>query len=204
MPAKREIIYAAIIAIFESFGLPTAILDAAGVVLAASDTLANCAPAIELNESRHLTFKSESTQVLFDATIAHYGRSGSAASAARSFALASTENHAAAIAHLLPLEHPTRVLLPDAAYLLSVSSLSGQTGLSTELLGTLFNLTPAEARVAKFIIEGRTVAEAAGELMVKENTIRIHLKSIFAKTGTHRQADLINLLASPLPSKRKD
>jgi len=31
-------------------------------------------------------------------------------------------------------------------------------------------------------------------------TVRLHLKHIFAKTGTHRQADLVRLLVQALPA----
>jgi DNA-binding CsgD family transcriptional regulator len=45
------------------------------------------------------------------------------------------------------------------------------------------------------IIENAGVPETADILGLSEGTIKSHLKSIFRKTGAHRQADLIKLVA---------
>jgi len=58
----------------------------------------------------------------------------------------------------------------------------------------LYNLTAAEAKVAAIIVRGRSGRQAAQELNVSYNTIKSHLKRIFAKTGTARQGDLIRLI----------
>ncbi len=57
-----------------------------------------------------------------------------------------------------------------------------------------FKLTPAEARIAVFLVEGGSVAEYAAQSRVAQATVRSHLKSIFRKTGAVRQADLSALL----------
>lgn len=62
----------------------------------------------------------------------------------------------------------------------------------------LYCLTPAEARVASLLVEGKTLTEIAEQLHVSRETPRIHLKHIFDKTSTHRQGELIKvLLRSP-------
>jgi DNA-binding CsgD family transcriptional regulator len=58
-----------------------------------------------------------------------------------------------------------------------------------------FGLTPAETRVAMAMAGGVTVNEFAEKHQIAVGTARIQLKSIMAKTGTHRQADLLALLA---------
>ena len=55
-------------------------------------------------------------------------------------------------------------------------------------------LTRAEVRVALYLIEGGAVADCARALSVSEGTVRTQLKSIFAKTGIRRQADLPRLI----------
>jgi DNA-binding CsgD family transcriptional regulator len=62
------------------------------------------------------------------------------------------------------------------------------------LLSTTFDFTPAEARVAAQIASGRVPKEIARDFGVQLNTIRTHLKNIFAKTGTRRQAELVRVL----------
>jgi len=58
----------------------------------------------------------------------------------------------------------------------------------------LFCLTPAEARLAQWVAEGRSLKEAAAAFGVSIHTVRMQLRSIFAKTGTRRQAELVRLM----------
>jgi DNA-binding CsgD family transcriptional regulator len=58
-----------------------------------------------------------------------------------------------------------------------------------------FKLTPAELRVLFAIIEIGGVPEVAEVLGISEATTRTHLKHLFEKTGTSRQAELIKLVA---------
>jgi DNA-binding CsgD family transcriptional regulator len=63
------------------------------------------------------------------------------------------------------------------------------------LLTHLFGLSPAEARLASIIAGGIDLRTAAEDLGVKRDTARNQLKAIFAKTGAHRQSELVELLA---------
>jgi DNA-binding CsgD family transcriptional regulator len=62
------------------------------------------------------------------------------------------------------------------------------------LLADLFGLTAAEAGVATGIAAGKSLAEIAADRGVKTETARAHLKTVFGKTGTRRQAQLAALL----------
>ncbi len=57
-----------------------------------------------------------------------------------------------------------------------------------------FGLTAAEARLAAEILKGDGRAAAARRRGISTATAKSHLSSIFEKTGTHRQAELIRLL----------
>jgi DNA-binding CsgD family transcriptional regulator len=63
------------------------------------------------------------------------------------------------------------------------------------LLGSMFDLTPAEARLALSLSAGRTSGEVARELGTAISTVRSQLKAVLAKTGTHRQVELVRLLS---------
>ena len=58
-----------------------------------------------------------------------------------------------------------------------------------------FGLTPAETRVAMAMAGGVTVNDFADKHQIAVGTVRIQLKAIMAKTSTHRQADLLALMA---------
>ncbi len=61
-------------------------------------------------------------------------------------------------------------------------------------LRAVFGLTPAEARVALALFGGATPREAATQLGISANTVRVHLSHIFEKTGANRQSALVKLL----------
>lgn len=65
-----------------------------------------------------------------------------------------------------------------------------------EVLGKLFGLTPAEARVVVELVKGKRPQEVADDLNVSLNTVRNQLKQIFSKTNTGRQSELISLVLS--------
>jgi len=52
-----------------------------------------------------------------------------------------------------------------------------------EALRELFSLTPTEAAISASVANGTSVIETARQLGIAENTVRAHLRSIFAKTG---------------------
>lgn len=66
---------------------------------------------------------------------------------------------------------------------------------SEELLGALFGLTRAEARLARGVLTGCSAGEYAHQAGVRMATIRTQLHSIFIKTGVTRQAELVALLS---------
>jgi DNA-binding CsgD family transcriptional regulator/PAS domain-containing protein len=71
-----------------------------------------------------------------------------------------------------------------------------------ETLTLLFGLTPAEARLAIALANGNSLIEAADRHRVRHDTARKQLKSIFFKTHTNRQGELLRLLnglIGPLP-----
>ncbi len=67
----------------------------------------------------------------------------------------------------------------------------------SHLLQQIFGLTPAEARLTRLILEGRSPGDAAIQLHVSVSTIRTQLSAVLKKTGAQRQSDLVRRL-SPL------
>ena len=63
---------------------------------------------------------------------------------------------------------------------------------------TVFRLTQAEARLATQLARGESLENVADQFGIGKETARSQLKSIFAKTGVHRQAELVAVLAKLL------
>jgi DNA-binding CsgD family transcriptional regulator len=70
-----------------------------------------------------------------------------------------------------------------------------------DTLRILFGLTPAECRVAMLLAGGRSPSEISTLVGVSRNTLKSQLSSIYRKTGTGRQAQLVRLLLQ-LPETR--
>lgn len=71
---------------------------------------------------------------------------------------------------------------------------------SQPVLQSLFSLTRSEARLAMLLISGLTLDQAVQEASVSRNTLRTHLQSLFRKTGTTRQSDLLRALLGSVAS----
>lgn len=66
--------------------------------------------------------------------------------------------------------------------------------LPDEHLRGLYGLTAAEIRLVHRLLEGHSLSSAAEALDISRNTAHSQLTSVFQKTATHRQSDLIALL----------
>jgi DNA-binding CsgD family transcriptional regulator len=64
-----------------------------------------------------------------------------------------------------------------------------------EMIAKSYGLTPSELRILLAVVEVGGAAEVAEALGIGESTVRFHLKRLFEKTGTHRQAGLVKLVA---------
>ncbi len=67
-----------------------------------------------------------------------------------------------------------------------------------DALKALYGLTDAEARLTKGLLHGERLEDYAARAGISMNTARTHLKSVFAKTDTDRQAELMRLLSRTL------
>lgn len=86
-------------------------------------------------------------------------------------------------------------LLTDApAALLVLHPLDSDPSTLEPVLVRLYGLTAAECRVAAKLLELESIYLVAASLNRSEETIRSQIKAVFAKTGTHSQAQLLKLL----------
>jgi DNA-binding CsgD family transcriptional regulator len=67
--------------------------------------------------------------------------------------------------------------------------------LDESLLTQCYDLSPSEAKLATALLRGQTPTDYAQMRGVSNNTVKTQLKQVLAKTGTHRQSELIQMLA---------
>lgn len=94
----------------------------------------------------------------------------------------------------LPAGHPS--LQPRAAAVVFVTDPEDGVESTPAVLQRLYGLSPAEARLAALLLDGKRLQDAAEKLGISVNTARNQSKSIFQRTGTRRQSELIRLFAS--------
>lgn len=94
---------------------------------------------------------------------------------------------------ITPVNAETRFNLPFQKPLVMVALLENRPRM--QLLVDLFRLTSAEIRLAELIAQGLPPEECAARLGISINTVRTQLRSLFRKTETERQVELVGLFA---------
>ena len=98
------------------------------------------------------------------------------------------------ILRIWPFEGPSYPPAQEVRALLTLNALGPRPGPPAAILAKTFDLTPSEAKLACIIARGESPDIAARELKISRETARNQLKSVFAKTDTHRQSELVALL----------
>lgn len=88
----------------------------------------------------------------------------------------------------------SRVSITHPTALVVITSIERMANLPPDVISGALGLSPAEARLASALAAGRTLAEYAEETGHSQNTVRNQLASIFNRTGTSRQAELVALI----------
>ena len=72
-------------------------------------------------------------------------------------------------------------------------------------LAVAYRLSKAETRTLKALVETQGPAEAAAQLNIALSTVKSHLRKIFQKTNTSRQAELLRLVeCCRMPFRKND
>lgn len=95
----------------------------------------------------------------------------------------------------LPERQDTYQLRGDPAVLVLVPRATPNPPEAVALLRTLYALSRREADLAISIANGATPQDYARDAGLEISTVRSQLKSVFIKTGTHRQTELVRLLS---------
>ena len=98
------------------------------------------------------------------------------------------------IIRIWPFDGAAHLPAQEVRALLTLNALWPKPGPPAAILAKTFRLTPSEAKLACVIARGASPGIAARELKISRETARNQLKSVFAKTDTHRQSELVALL----------
>ncbi len=123
--------------------------------------------------------------------------SGAAVNAVRSIPIASVGDTAPGVLHVLPLLRSARDIFSGGDTILVFTPAKPSALVpAPSLLSGLFDLTPAEAKLAVSPSAGLPRKTAAEQSGIKVATARSYLEQIFRKTGTSQQSQLVALMKS--------
>ena len=98
------------------------------------------------------------------------------------------------VGHVVPIRFSARDIFARSAAVFILMPVAAPDAPPVELVMSLFDLTPAEARVARGLAAGKTVDDLAGDNGVSPNTVRVQVRGVLEKTGCRRQTEVVALL----------
>lgn len=184
------------VAIMENFGLPAAVLRPGGNVLAVNAQFEALDALFIARAFGGVSIADRDANVLLQTAVEDMQRRDQPSLVA-SIPIASQAGLPAHVVHLVPLRRSARDIFASADLLLVVSRVGASAGIpSNALVMALFDLSPAESRLALRLAAGQSLAAAAQECDLSIASARTYLARIFSKTGTHSQHQLVALLRS--------
>jgi DNA-binding CsgD family transcriptional regulator len=179
-------------------GLPAMVLNEQGKVLAANSLIEALSAYVQWRAQDRVSLKDRAAnKLLHDAIIAIDVPVG----AVRSFPVRDADADAMMVAHLIPIRLSARDIFVRCAAALVLTPVTMPQAPPVELVQSLFDLTPAEARVARSLASGKTVTDIATDGGVSRNTILTQLRGVMEKTGCNRQTDVVALLTTISPAR---
>jgi DNA-binding CsgD family transcriptional regulator len=179
--------------VLAALGLAALVFDESGKVIAANPLIEAMTGEVRWLARDRLSLSDRSADLMLRAAIASIGAAEGAT--ARSFPVRDAERSATMVAHVVPIRLSARDIFVRCAGVLVLTPVSLPNAPSVAIVQSLFDLTPAEARVARDLAEGKTVAAIASGSGASQNTIRTHVRGVLEKTGCNRQTDVVALLA---------
>lgn len=181
------------VSVLGDMGLPAAVTSGSGRVLLANSLLDGMAGVFRSLAHGGMALVDEPANALFQQAVVQNRDNR----VVRSIPVPAVREQPALIVHLLPLRRAAHDIFSGAEILVAATTVSvDATVASASILAALFDLTPAEARLATALASGRSTQEAAMEIGIAVKSARSYLERIFRKTGTNRQSQLVALLKS--------
>jgi DNA-binding CsgD family transcriptional regulator len=174
------------------------ILDTVGQVLSMSaraEALVNAGDGLTI-ERRRLSAGSTEATARLNCAIASAVKSGVLGGAGGGVRLERAAGRSDWLALVSPCpRHLEHLPVRTPAAVLRIVETDPKTSLSPAH-AELFDLSPREAEVAASLLGGHSLESLCALLGISRNTAKVHLQSIFRKTGTNRQSELVHLLSN--------
>jgi DNA-binding CsgD family transcriptional regulator len=184
----------AVVAALDLVGIPAAILGHAGQLMAWNRRFERLVPGLVREHKERLRFVNTTADELLEAALTSFGHRQSG-KPVRSIPIAATGVLPPMIIHLLGVEGVFCEPGSGALALVAVAVVLPRDVPGIPVIQGLFDLTPAEARVAQAVAQCHTLSTIATKLGLSLQTLRSQLRVALAKAGCRRNIDLAALLA---------
>ena len=174
-------------------GLPAAVLDPSGGVICANNLIQTLKNHISWITANRIALTDPGADLMLREGLALARQQRN--SGGRSFPMRESTERGAAIVHLIPVVKGAHDLFEGGITVMVVTPLTTGSAPEADMLQGLFDLTPAESKVASSIGKGLTLEQIAKARNCSVETVRSQVKSVFAKTNTARQSEIASLLA---------
>jgi DNA-binding CsgD family transcriptional regulator len=171
-------------------GIPALVFTKNGKILAANQLIETLSGFIGWRAKDQIALNDTRADALLRDAIAMVDQDDTLS--VRSFPVRNADT--AMIAHVVPIRGSARDIFSLCAAMLMLTPVTRPEAPPVELIRSLFDLTPAEARVARGLAAGQTVKAMAADSGTSTNTVRTHVKAVLTKTGYGRQSDVVALL----------
>jgi DNA-binding CsgD family transcriptional regulator len=177
-----------------SMGLPALLLDEGGAVLEANHLMEALSDHVQWRARDRIALTDARANDLLWASLSALDKGSGLP--VRSFPLRDGDKAAAMVVHIIPIRRSAHDIFTGSYALLVVTPVAAPRAPPVELMRSLFDLTPSEARVARGLAIGETLEEIAATGGVAISTVRSQLRLVMEKTGCTRQAEVVALLAN--------
>ncbi len=177
----------------EMMGLPGAVLGAGGRIISANTLLTNLMPQVFRDGPSRISMTDAMADQLLAASLGALSHDLHDV-AVRSIPIPGTDDSPPIIVHVSPIRGRARDVFALALAIVVATPVVPQRVPGSDIIAGLFDLTPAEAKLAAMIAAGHQPRIAAQRLGVTEGTARTTLKRVLSKTGARRQSDLVGML----------
>lgn len=192
-----------------AFGLPAAALTPNSRVVLANDAFATAAHVWTTRGQDRVALHDR----VADGLLAQALSNLSDAAAPKSIPVRSVPGGpVTSVIQIAPVVRQANDIFGSTSAIVVLSEPASVGAISPTLIHSLFDVTPAELAVARGLASGKTINELAQLSGRSPITVRNQVKSVMAKTGCHRQVELVLLMnqldgriaAKPQPTKPSD
>jgi DNA-binding CsgD family transcriptional regulator len=175
-----------------ALGLAALVLDESGKVLAANSLVEDLVNLVHWRSADRVTLKDRRADEMLSEALARIALNDNGG--VRSFPVRDQVTDVLMVGHVVPIRFSARDIFARSSAVFILMPVAAPSSPPVELVMSLFDLTPAEARIARGLAAGKTVDDLAVDNGVSPNTVRVQVRGVLEKTGCQRQTDVVAML----------